>query len=104
MKRPKISPEKAVQLLNEIHELDPTVFMALIRYRVPCNKEFGEHPTVQVGLIPKEEYPDPERPYEVGLLGIINGIFGAAEDGYGYIGAEFDEKKKWLLLGFKVIR
>jgi hypothetical protein len=103
MGRPNISPEKAVDLLNEIHALDPTVLMALINYRVPCNAEFADHPTVQVSKIPDEECHDDERPYQVGFLGILNGIFGVAGDGYGYIGAECDEQKK-LLLGFRVIR
>jgi hypothetical protein len=72
-----------ISLLNEINGMDPTVLPALINYRVPCNQALADHPTVQVGK--KTDG------YEVGLLGIINGLLGVKEDSTGYIGAKFKD-------------
>lgn len=84
---------EAVAVLNRIHESDPTVLPALIGYRVPCNYRLMRDPTVQVGprrdLTPGGLFPG--RVYEVGLLGIINGLFGVhGESSTGYIGAQYD--------------
>jgi len=81
-----VTPEKAIAVLNEINQLDATVLPALIMHRVPCNDGLAQHPTVQVGLGPEQ--------YEVGFLGIINGIFGAKEDGWGFIAAVYDDDGK----------
>jgi len=86
--------ENVITVLNEINKLDPTVLLALISYRVPCNQALADHPTVQVGKSELGDY------FEVGLLGILNGLFGVKEDGYGYIAAEFDGD---TLKGFKLL-
>lgn len=85
------SIDEAISVLNEIVRLDPTVLTELFSYRVPCNKALADHETVQVGA--REGYwPDwLQRPYEVGLLGIINGIFGIDERGWGHIYAMIEE-------------
>lgn len=57
--------------------------------------DFSDHPTVQVRLIDGE--------YKVGVIGVINGIFGTADDGYGAIAAIFDDENK-KLTKFKRIR
>lgn len=72
--------DQAIEVLNRIHAADPTVLPALIEHRVTCNEAVADDPTVQVGL-------RPDGTAEVGLLGIINGLFGANERGWGYIGA-----------------
>lgn len=77
----------AIEVLNEIVALDPTVMTALIKHRVPCAEAFIDHPTVQVGLVDDDH---PELGYEVGLLGIINGLFGVDERGWGHIYAHTD--------------
>ena len=85
--------QRAIDLLNEIHRLDSSVLPALIDYRVPCNDAVAEHPTVQVS-------PD----NKVGLLGIINGIFGTNKNGWGFIAAEFTEPEQGHeLKGFRYI-
>lgn len=137
----------AVDVLNRIHRLDPTVLPQLIEFRVPCNEALADDPTVQVQareicpscrgtLWTEDENWEPERPwngersigeglipcgacneggwsvdpkepgmdpgYEVGLLGIINGLFGVRwEDGPGFIGARSDGDGN--LLGFAVL-
>ena len=75
------TPDEAIDVLNRIHEADPSVLPALIGYRVPCNQELAKDPTVQVGAPPGS----PGGPYEVGLLGIINGLFGVDEQSWGFI-------------------
>lgn len=86
-----IAVDRAVAILNQIHQMDPTVLPALINYRVPCNEILADHPTVQVGPIDKISNTGPA---EVGLLGILNGIFGTVPGhGYGYIAAHYDDAR-----------
>lgn len=88
------SAQHFVDVLNRVHESDPTVLPALIAHRVPCNNILAKDPTVQVGLIPSNGtdtiYADVDR-YEVGLLGILNGITGVNAWHYGYIAAVYDD-------------
>ena len=88
----KAQLEHAVLVLNQVNELDPTVLPELIDYRVSCNKALADHPTVRVGKW-SEKKPfglvGEDKGYEVGLLGILNGLFGVKENGYGYIAARY---------------
>lgn len=78
---------EAVRVLNRIHAEDATVMPALIAYRVPCNEALTDDETVQVGrAVPNEPQ------CEVGLLGILNGIFGINDNRYGYIAAIYDDE------------
>lgn len=52
------------------------------------------HPTIQVNKI--------ARGYSVGLIGILNGIFGATEYGFGAIAGVYDEEGR--LIRFKRTR
>ncbi len=79
--------DAAIDLLNRVHAADPTVLPALIAYRVPCNLAVADDPTVQVGKI-----NGAENDWEVGLLGIINGLFGVqGERAVGFIAAHRDD-------------
>lgn len=81
-----VSVDHAVKVLNELLEADHEAMQALLTYRVPCNRAFGDHPTVQVSLRPGADKTDLDNGYEVGLMGIINAIFGALpNDGRGYL-------------------
>lgn len=84
-----VTPAEAVEVLNRIHTADPTVLPTLIDVRVHCNEDLANDPTVQVQL---KRGPEKEpRIFEVGFLGILNGIFGARpEDGTGWIAAYYD--------------
>lgn len=81
---PEALADYIITFLNELVEADQPSIEALVEFRAICNEVIGEHPTVQTvrnGDI-----------YQVGLLGILNGIVGARpEDGWGYIAAEFDD-------------
>ncbi len=81
-----VSVSHALRVLNRIHTADPSVLPTLLNHRVPCNETLADDPTVQVlESLTNEKYV-------VGLLGIINGIFGVDERGYGYIAAYYDEQ------------
>lgn len=56
----------AIDLLNEMHRIDPVTTAALLAYRIPCNDAVAQHPTIQVG-------GSADRPV-VGFLGVLNGI------------------------------
>lgn len=91
-----ISIEDVISLLNEAVATDAEAMQNLINQRVSCNKELAAHPTIQV-MANKEGTE-----YKVGIVGLLNGMFGTAPDGYGAIAAMFDDDKK--LTGFKRIR
>lgn len=79
-----VSVDEAIEVLNRIHQADHHVLPALMRHRVPCNTAVADDPAVQVG-------PGPNRSgWVIGLLGVLNGIFGADDDGWGYIVADWD--------------
>ena len=70
----------ATVILNEMLALDPKATNTLVETRVPCNKALEEHHSIAV-----------TEDREVGLLGILNGIFG--QDGHAFIGARFQKGK-----------
>jgi hypothetical protein len=77
-----ISVEEAVRVLNSAAKADPKAMDALISARVPCNETLANHPTIQVqGDIGEAQ---------VGLLGILNGLFGINHSGRGHIEAIYD--------------
>ena len=77
--------DTAIEVLNRVHDADPSVLPTLINYRVPCNEAVADDPTVQVG-----EY---EGITKVGLLGIVNGLFGTIPGRKsGWIGAYHDDE------------
>jgi len=92
MIKKSVTPEEVVELLNEAVKLDPTAMDLLVNSRVSCNKELGAHPTIQV-MVGLQRV--------VGMLGILNGIFGVNENGWGCFQIMFDDTTK-KLTGFKV--
>ena len=81
-----VSLDDAIEYLNSLVEIDALAMAAIISNRVPCNQAMADHPTVQVHAYQKEEG------YKVGFLGLLNGLFGVDESGYGDIAAIFDER------------
>lgn len=93
MLKEKVSQQEAVDFLNDILKADPEGISAFFSTRVACNKELANHPTVQVGVL----NPD----YHVfGALGILNGLFGIDEDGWGCIVAIVEGPK---IIQFEVV-
>lgn len=83
MLKSSVTIDEALKLLNELALLDNAAVTELIQHRVPCNRHLADHPTVQVG--------GDEVIAKVGVLGIINGLFGVNADGWGAIGARMVE-------------
>jgi len=78
--------DEVVAFLNEILRLDRQAVSALFNVRVPCGDALGAHPTVQV-----QAGTSPGESLSVGPLGVLNGIFGADEDGWGPISMEVSD-------------
>lgn len=98
MIKPYVTAEEAAELLNSAFNIDPEAMAKLLLYRVPCNLTLANHPTIQVVAHPENGPKNPEVPegaeFGVGLLGILNGIFGFdPENGLGAIRVELDEGK-----------
>lgn len=83
MVKMRIELEQIINVLNEALELDQNAIETLINTRVSCSVQLANHPTIQVRQSKTE--------YRVGLLGILNGIVGADENGVGYISAVIEE-------------
>ena len=93
------SPHYVVDLLNEAAKLDPQAIRALVDTRVVCNQALADHPTIQVG--PASEH-DSGGPSVVGLLGILNGIFGTFDDGWGCIAAVIEPGDPDVPISFRL--
>lgn len=76
--------DQAIKRLNEMLAADPDAITALVRHRVSCNRPLAEHPTCRVRRI--------DDAFDVGLLGVINGIFGLNDEGKGYISIATDSQ------------
>ncbi len=84
MIKPTITPADAVTMLNEMLQLDPAATAIMIGVRQQVNDALAQHPTIQT-------HGTPEGVFLVGLLGVINGLFGIREDGFGAVMAVYDE-------------
>ena len=82
----KVSVDHAVKVLNEALEMHHDAMLELINFRVPCNEELSNHPTIQVRAY------DMDVKYSVGILGIINGIFGI-RGAWGHIAIECESEE-----------
>lgn len=83
--------DRAIKVLNQAIELDKEAITALLFLRVSCNEDLANHDTIQV-------LASTHKNYQVGVLGIINGILGINGD-YGPVAASFDKNKN--LIEFK---
>lgn len=77
MLQTQVTLNEAISYLNELIELDRITIQSLSRKAAKCNEALAEHPAVQVGTHKGGTY--------VGLLGVLNGLFGVDEDGWGSI-------------------
>jgi hypothetical protein len=76
MIKESVTPQDAVDYLNDLLEKDYEAVEKLIFNRVQCNEALANHPTCQV-------MADQHDKYEVGLLGVLNGLFGVDQDDNG---------------------
>lgn len=84
-----VNLDAAIEFINELIETDREAITALWQNRVPCNQALADHPTVQVG--------EENGRFVVGLLGILNGLFGVDETGTGFIHFFIDSETGALL-------
>ena len=76
-----VTIQEVIALLNEAAQLDSEAIRALVDHQVPCNYNLADHPTIQVGCT---EDGEPR----LGVLGIINGLFGVDENAHGPVIAD----------------
>lgn len=95
-----VTPDDAIEVLNRMIEADQQAAQQLVNGRVPCNRGLADDPTIQVGR--RNGAIGWERSWEVGLLGIINGIFGIDDRGWGPIAAVFDTECQKCHAGCKL--
>lgn len=87
LKQRGITPKQAVKALNELLVIDPQTIRRLCRHRVHCNDKLAGHPTVQVRCYVSSDTK--ARVPNVGMIGILNGIFGVNKIGHGWIAANY---------------
>ncbi len=81
-----ISQKEVVEFLNELLAIDSRAINTLFNIRVLCNKKMADHPTVQVGSIDKSG-----KVFQVGFVGILNGMFGVDVNGWGHISVDTED-------------
>ncbi len=64
-----LTVDRAIEVLNEALSLDAEAMRNLVLSRVECNDALAKHPTI--GVVTEHG-----RPFRVGLLGVLNGMFG----------------------------
>ena len=85
-----IDVEDVIAFLNDLLRVDRSAVSRLIETRVPCNECVANHPSVQVQADPGGKNPS------VGFLGVLNGMFGVDEEGWGQIGMEVTDDGRIL--------
>jgi len=83
-----IGVEEVLEVLNRALGADEEGVTALMNQRVPCNEVLEADPTIQVGSYVDER--SGEKHCSVGVLGLLNGLFGIDEDGWGPIAAVYE--------------
>lgn len=83
-----------VDFLNGLVAIDRDAVRALMASRVPCNEKLADHPSVQVRAYDMEDKP---HDFEVGILGLLNGLVGVDTEGLGLIQLVVDDEDEELL-------
>lgn len=90
----KITIQSAVKLLNEALNIDCVAINALFGMRTSCNKKLSKHKTIQVVKVFDDFY-------QVGFMGILNGMFGVDENGWGCICMDVNDGE---ITGFRILK
>lgn len=77
----KEAAKRAVDRLNRMLQADPEAITKLVEHRVSCTSGLAQDPSCQVAVD------------SVGMLGVINGLFGTDQDSFGLIAAVFNGDK-----------
>lgn len=89
-----VTIDDVIGLLNELLEKDRDAVVPLFTRRVPCNEAIAKHPTVQVS------YSKSNGIAHLGVLGLLNGLFGVDDRNWGVLGMEVDEQDNDKILKF----
>lgn len=82
--RQTLSVDEAIEFLNSLIALDAEAITELVETRAACRgNALADHPTVQVHVVSPALST-------VGILGILNGLFGVDDKGWGPITATFE--------------
>ena len=84
--RQSVTIDYVIGFINHLVEIDPDAITELVNFRVGCNMDMADHESVQVG--------HNNEGFTVGFAGLLNGIFGIHEDGWGPISFVSDENGK----------
>ncbi len=76
--------DDAIRRLNEALKVDPKGIQRLFNLKVKCNSSLADHPTFQI----REDSDG----YWVTPIGLVNGILGVREDGWGHVAIVYDLK------------
>jgi hypothetical protein len=82
-----LTVDEAIGYLNSLVECDREVIGLLAETRLPCNEALVNHPTAQT--VPAD-LANQDTGSVIGLLGILNGMFGIDEHGWGAIAAVYE--------------
>ena len=82
-----VSVDRAIEVLNEALEADPDAVWSLMHMETWCNDKLADHPAIQVGR-------DHLGHHKLRPLGLINGLFGADQDTWGFIAMDLDDTGK----------
>ena len=86
--------DRIVMLLNDALRLDPEGMQSMCWFRIVCNPALANHPTIQSTSIGVQ--------YQIGMLGLLNGIVGTNPDGVGMILAKVHDSDSRKLVEFFV--
>lgn len=86
MIRNTISIAETVEYLNSLLAADPLAMRAMLRTLTICNNTLAEHPSAQVW--------DCGDTAAIGLMGVINGLFGIDDNGWGAIAYCIDDESQ----------
>lgn len=86
MWKDSISLDETIAFLNSLLPVNEPALRNLVEHRVACDSNLADHPTIQV-----QDRPGPGNLLCVGFLGVLNGLFGADEEGWGAITAYFED-------------
>jgi uncharacterized protein with von Willebrand factor type A (vWA) domain len=90
MIKTQVTVDEVIEVLNEALRLDPQAMNELIAARIPCNEKLADHPTIQVGMRNGGVTT-------IGPLGLLNGLFGVQENGYGPISVRVESDLKTIV-------
>lgn len=77
MIKESITLDEVIEALNSMLACDNKAIQSMVMDRVRCNEALADHPSAQVA--------GDSGYYSIGLLGVINGLFGVDEWGRGPI-------------------